>query len=171
MFEKLDAYDLVANLVPGAALTYALHFSEFPTPSPKDWAAFLLVAFVAGVTANRLGSLLLDPLLRWAKFLYPKNYDSFVDSEKDDRKLETLVANHGLYRTFFTAGLIYLILIGVSHWFPSIASSNQLVFVLFVLAGMAVFLFAFQKEDGYIHTRIEAAKRKKVTGASRRNTR
>ncbi len=30
MFEKLDGYDLVANLVPGAALTYALHFSGFP---------------------------------------------------------------------------------------------------------------------------------------------
>jgi hypothetical protein len=159
MLEKLDAYDLVANLVPGAALTYALHFSKFPTPSPEDWAAFLLVAFVAGVTTNRLGSLCLDPLLRRVKFLNPKDYDSFVSSEKVDKKLETLVANHGLYRTFFTAGLVYLLLILTSHWFPSIASSDQVVFVLFVLAGMIVFLFAFRKEDTYIHTRIRAAKK------------
>lgn len=77
MFDKLDAYNLVANLVPGAALTYALHFSDFPTPSPRDLGAFLLVAFVAGVTANRLGSLILDPLLRRSKFLKPKDYRSF----------------------------------------------------------------------------------------------
>ena len=160
MFEKLDAYDVVANLVPGAALTYALHFSKFPTPAPNDWAAFLLVAFVAGVTTNRLGSLVVDPLLRGTKFLKPKNYDSFVASEKVDKKLETLVANHGLYRTFFTAGLIYLFLDVVFHWLPPVASSSQIVFVLFVLAGMIVFLFAFRKEDGYIHTRIEAAKKR-----------
>ena len=93
MFEKLDPYDVLANLVPGAALTYALHFSKFPTPAPTDWAAFLLVAFVAGVTTNRLGSLVLDPLLRRMKFLKPKNYDAFVASEKVDKKLQTLVAN------------------------------------------------------------------------------
>jgi len=160
MFEKLDAYDVVANLVPGAALTYALHFSKFPTPAPENWAAFLLVSFVAGVTTNRLGSLVLDPILRRFKFLNPKNYDSFVASERNDRKLETLVANHGLYRTFFTAGIIYLALLVVSHWAPAIASADQLIFVLFVLAGMVVFLFAFRKEDGYIHARIEAAKRR-----------
>lgn len=34
MFEKLDGYDLVANLVPGAALAYALHFSEFRFQQP-----------------------------------------------------------------------------------------------------------------------------------------
>src|SRR5439155_16157881 len=103
---------------------------KFPTPSPNDWAAFLLVAFVAGVTTNRLGSLLLDPILRAAKFLKPKNYDSFVASEKVDKKLVTLVANHGLYRTFFTAGLLYLLLIIASHWAPSVASSDQTVFTL-----------------------------------------
>ena len=40
MFDKLDAYNIVANLVPGAALTYALHFSKFPTPSPSDIERF-----------------------------------------------------------------------------------------------------------------------------------
>ncbi|WP_162789215.1 MULTISPECIES: hypothetical protein [Sphingomonas] len=72
MFDKLDAYNLVANLVPGAALTYALHFAGYPTPSPDALGAFVLVAFVAGVTANRLGSLILDPVLRRLKFLKPK---------------------------------------------------------------------------------------------------
>ena len=158
MFDKLDAYDVLANLVPGAALTYALHFSQFPTPAPNDWAAFLLVAFVAGVTTNRIGSLILDPILRKLKFLKPKNYESFVASERSDKKLQTLVSNHGLYRTFFTAGLIYLLLLGLSSMFPSLASANQLVFILFVVAGMTVFLFAFRKEDDYIHTRVNAAK-------------
>ncbi|MEP0189634.1 MAG: hypothetical protein ABJP70_01840 [Erythrobacter sp.] len=102
MFDKLDAYNLAANLVPGAALIYALSLSEFPTPEPKEIAAFLLAAFVAGVAVNRLGSLVLDPFLRWKRigFLKPKNYKSFVTSEKQDPKLETLVANSGLYRTF-----------------------------------------------------------------------
>ena len=156
MFDKLDAYNLVANLVPGAALTYALDFSDFPAPPPSDIGAFLLVSFVAGVTANRLGSLILDPLLRQWKFLRSKDYRAFLMREKGDQKLDALVANSGLYRTFFTAGLIYLIAVMAA---PIVASiPGQTLFVFFVIAGMVVFLFALRKEDGYIHSRIEAGK-------------
>lgn len=158
MFDKLDAYNLVANLVPGAALVYALHFSKFPTPSPDDIGAFLLVAFVAGVTANRLGSLILDPFLRRTKFLKPKDYRSFLIREKDDPKLDSLVANSGLYRTFFTAGAIYMLALTLSA--ITVYMTKQDFFTAFVVGGMIVFLFALKKEDGYIHSRIEAAKEK-----------
>ncbi|WP_397606227.1 hypothetical protein [Sphingorhabdus sp.] len=128
MFDKLDAYNIVANLVPGAALVYALHYSGFPAPNPEKIGAFLLVAFVAGVTANRIGSLALDPLLRWKKigFLPEKDYPAFVGLEREDEKLETLVANSGLYRTFFTAGLIYLTLLATDFWLTKIDASNSL---------------------------------------------
>ena len=142
--------------MPGAALTYALHFSEFPAPPPDKLGAFLLVAFVAGVTANRLGSLILDPTLRKLKFLKPKDYRSFLIREKGDQKLDALVANSGLYRTFFTAGFIYLIALTSSRLTAHV--SNQTLITMFVIGGMAVFLFALRKEDGYIHSRIEADK-------------
>lgn len=160
MFDKLDAYNLVANLVPGAALIYALHFSGFPTPPPEDLGAFLLVAFVAGVMTNRLGSLLLDPFFRHEKvgFLKEKNYRSFVASQKNDPKLDTIVANTGLYRTFVTAGLIYLALLAFDWLVDEYSISNRAVFVLFVLAGVVVSAFALRKEDHYIHERL-AAKR------------
>jgi hypothetical protein len=156
VFDKLDAYNLVANLVPGAALTYALHYSDFPTPPPDKLGAFLLVAFVAGVTANRLGSLILDPLLRRSNFLKRKDYRSFLMREKKDQKLDALVANSGLYRTFFTAGFIYLVALASRRLTSNL--ETQTMFTLFVIGGMAVFLFALKKEDGYIHSRIEADK-------------
>lgn len=161
MFDKLDAYNIVANLVPGAALVYALHYSGFPSPNPEKLGAFLLVAFVAGVTANRIGSLVLDPLLRWKKigFLFEKDYPAFVGLEREDEKLDTLVANSGLYRTFFTAGLIYLMLLGTDLWLTKIDASNREIFIGFVVIGMMVFLFALRKEDGYIKSRIDKVKK------------
>jgi hypothetical protein len=157
MLDKLDAYNIVANLVPGAALVYALHYSGFPTPNPERIGAFLLVAFVAGVTTNRIGSLVLDPLLRWNKigFLFEKDYPAFVGSEREDEKLETLVANSGLYRTFFTAGLIYLMLLAIDLCLTKIDASAREIFIGFVVVGMIVFLFALRKEDGYIKSRID----------------
>jgi len=155
MFDKLDAYNLVANLVPGAALTYGLHFSGFPAPNPEKIGAFLLVAFVAGVATNRLGSLVLDPLLRWTGFLHKKDYRAFVGSEKQDAKLETLVANSGLYRTFVTSGLVYLFLVAIDWGFTAIGIETKNVFIPFVVIGMIIFLFALKKEDGYIRTRID----------------
>ena len=156
MFDKLDAYNLVANLVPGAALTFALNMSNFPAPAPENVVAFLLASFVAGVTVNRLGSLVLDPALRAKKlgFLKPKNYKSFVTSEREDAKLEILVANAGLYRTFFAAGIVYFGLIGfnaAADWLDLAVRSK---FCIFLVMAMVVFLFALKKEDNYIHERL-----------------
>lgn len=156
MFDKLDGYNLVANLVPGAALTYALHFHGFPTPRPDDIGAFLLVAFVAGVLTNRLGSLVLDPILRHqkVKFLHPKNYKAYVTSQKNDAKLDTIVANTGLYRTFVTAGVLYLLLISLDSLIKEIGLPNKAIFILFVVVAIVVSAFALRKEDNYIHERI-----------------
>jgi hypothetical protein len=41
MFNKLDAYDLIANPVPGAALLLALKFSHFAIPSPNEVGPFV----------------------------------------------------------------------------------------------------------------------------------
>ena len=156
MFDKLDAYNLVANLVPGAALTYALNLSGFPTPPPGDILAFLLTAFVAGVTVNRLGSLVLDPILRserWA-FLKSKDYKSFVTSERDDSKLEILVANAGLYRTFFTAGVVYFGLFGLGRLADHFGVSEQSTLWILLIFAMIVFLLALRKEDDYIQQRL-----------------
>jgi uncharacterized membrane protein len=159
MFDKLDAYNLVANLVPGAALIYALHSSGFPTPKPADIGAFVLVSFVAGVLTNRLGSLALDPILRHKKirFLHPKNYKAFITSEKEDEKLDTIVANTGLYRTFVTAGIVYIILMTMNILIKDYGLSNDVVFSLFVIAGIIISAFALRKEDNYIHQRIGRA--------------
>tara|TARA_R110002124_G_scaffold148203_3_gene313657 strand:- start:172 stop:663 length:492 start_codon:yes stop_codon:yes gene_type:complete len=156
MFDKLDAYNLVANLVPGAALTYALNVSGFPTPPPGDILAFLLAAFVAGVTVNRLGSLVLDPFLRSKRlaFLKPKNYKSFVTSEKDDSKLEILVANAGLYRTFLSGGLVYFALLALGYLVDYMGFSARSTLWGSLVVAMVVFLFALKKEDDYIHQRL-----------------
>lgn len=74
--------------------------------------------------------------------------------EKGDPKLDALVANSGLYRTFFTEGFIYLVALIFAGLTAHV--SNQSIFTAFVAAGMMVFLFALRKEDGYIHSRIEA---------------
>ncbi len=159
MFDKLDAYNLVANLVPGAALIYALHASGFPTPAPTDIGAFVLVSFVAGVLTNRLGSLVLDPALRHEKikFLHPKNYKAFITSERNDEKLDTIVANTGLYRTFVMAGLIYLLLMAMNILLKRFSVPDAYVFFFFVVAGIVISAFALQKEDNYIHQRIGRA--------------
>jgi hypothetical protein len=160
MFDKLDAYDLLANLIPGAALTYALHYSGFIAPPPDKLAAFLLVSFVVGVTTNRVGSIVLDPLLRAIGFLKGKNYPAFVAAEKKDPKLSTIVANHGLYRTFLAAGLLYGVFVALKCAFPRVDWSSPLILLTAVLAGVVVFACALRKEDNYIHDRIEAAKGK-----------
>ncbi len=157
MFDKLDAYNLIANLVPGAALVYALHFSGFPAPDPEKIGAFLLTAFVVGVATNRLGSLVLDPILRRVGFLHKKDYQAFLGSEKEDAKLETLVANSGLYRTFVTAGLVYLILLATNWVLAAVGIEGRIVFIPVIALAMVIFLFAFQKEDNYIRIRMNAA--------------
>lgn len=158
MFDKLDAYNLIANLVPGAALMFALNYLQFPTPSPTAVVPFLLISFVAGVAANRIGALVIDPFLRSEKvgILHPKNYKAYLEAEKIDKKLDPLVANAGLYRTFFTSGFIIIILMiirGIST-ILHLHASRDVYLIIFIVTGMIVFLYALKREDNYIKSRL-----------------
>jgi hypothetical protein len=158
VFDKLDAYNLVANLVPGMALTYVLSLLEFPVPRSEPILPFLLVSFVVGVATNRLGSLVFDPFLRWKriKFLHEKDYIKFIHAEKDNHKLDNLVADSGLYRTFFTACFVLLTVVVTRYIVSSDHHQYDYVIGASTSVFMLVFLFSIKKEDSYIHSRINS---------------
>ena len=154
MFDKFDTYNFVANLIPGALLAFGLHAAGLPVPSPQKVVAFVVVAFALGAICNRLGALVLDPALRKIKALPPKNYQAYVVASKKDAKLEVIVENANLYRTFATAGILYFVIRVGYDLSKRLNLGEYALTSIVVISSVVVFILAFRREDLYITQRL-----------------
>ena len=105
-----------------------------------------------------MGSIIIEPLLKWIKFLKFADYKDFVSVSKTDNKLEILSEANNMDRTFVSMFSILFLIIGfqrLSEYFIILKNKQDLIVlaVLFVL-----FLFSYRKQTNYITKRIKASK-------------
>jgi uncharacterized Tic20 family protein len=156
LLDKLSSYNLFNYLLPGVvfvALAQKLTKYSF-TQNDLVLAAFAY--YFIGLVISRLGSLFIEPFLKWLKFVEFADYKDFVDASKIDPKIEILSEANNSYRTL-TALIAALLILKVyeqaGRFFPWI-SSFSMVIVLFLL--LLMFLFSYRKQTAYIVKRIKA---------------
>jgi hypothetical protein len=156
MLDRFDAYNFVTSLIPGAALLLALGASGFPTPDLKNVIPFIVVSFALGAISNRLGSLAIDPLIRRLRLLPKKDYDSYIRASEHDRKLDAIVQNANLYRTFATAGLVYFSLLLLRKVAVAVGISQSYFAQILLAVAILIFVAAYIGQDRYISKRVQA---------------
>ena len=126
----------------------------------SQWAAMRSVAEkIGGLVISRVGSLVLEPLMRRVSFVKCAPYKDFVSVSARDPKLEILSETNNMYRTlcalFFTLVVLTILerLVGAYLRIPAGVSSLVLFGALFVL-----FALSYRKQTHYVTQRIEAGK-------------
>ena len=162
-FDKLDAflnrlssYDLLNIFLPGIALAA---FTVWLFPGLENGLDSFLMAFagcyIAGVSASRVGSLLVEWLALKLKVVTRSSYDSFIEAEKRDPKIEGLVAISNMYRTLAGAAILMLAEIALH---PVIETVGEVI-LPFGCAALAMLLLpSWVKQERYISRRIELQK-------------
>lgn len=154
LMDKLSSYNIFNYLLPGIVFVVLLekvtHFSFIQ----KDIVLGVFVYYFIGLIISRLGSLIIEPILKKIKFIEFAPYSEFVSASKIDSKLEILSESNNMYRTFCSLFLL-LILLKLFEWIenklPIISDYNEyiLVVALFVL-----FIFSFKKQTNYVRKRV-----------------
>lgn len=113
--------------------------------------------YFIGLVISRIGSLIVEPLLRRTRFVRFAEYQKFIAASKVDEKLEVLSETNNMYRTlcalFLTLFVLVLVDIVGIHW-PHLKSAAPYIGA----AGLLImFLFAYKKQTSYITRRIESA--------------
>ncbi|XKT74201.1 MAG: hypothetical protein ACJKTH_02515 [Patescibacteria group bacterium UBA2163] len=157
LLKQLTSYNLFNYLLPGVLFAV---FMEFFTPySFADLHPIItaLIYYFTGMVISRIGSLIVEPFLKWIKFVKFADHKDFVIASLKNSKIEVLSEANNTYRTL-TALFLVMLLIKLYESLASVFSvlSNGTVLPLLLLFG--VFLFSYRKQTEYITSTIEATK-------------
>lgn len=158
LLDKLSSYNIFNYLLPGILFSLiATKITELNLIQSDIVIGAFLYYFI-GLIISRLGSLIVEPILKKVKFLKFAEYKDFVNVSEKDKKLEILSEANNMYRTL-TAMLILLILVKIyfliaSKWTFLIDYSNWILVGLLLV----MFIFSYRKQTNYITKRIKSSK-------------
>lgn len=156
LLDKIGSYNIFNYLLPG--VLFAVFLDRFTSAKAlqMDIAVGVFVYYFLGAVVSRIGSLLLEPLLRRLRIVTFAPYADFARAEKHDAKLEVLSETNNMYRTLaallLSISVVALYEMASEHW-PLLRTAAPTV----VVSGLfALFLVAYRKQTEYIRKRIAA---------------
>jgi hypothetical protein len=157
LIDKVSSYNLFNYLFPGVVFLVGLELAT-AQPLPRyNLVVYLFLAYFTGITLSRIGSLIIEPFLRWLHLVRFCPYNDFVSAERTDSKLTSLSQENNTFRTLIAVFLSLLAaksLILLKVKYPQ--SRSSLAWVLWT-ALLLLFLFAYRKQTAYIVKRVAAA--------------
>jgi hypothetical protein len=150
LLEKLSSYNIFNYLFPGIIFVIiAESLTSFSFIQENILIGLFLYYFI-GLVISRIGSLVVEPLLKRIKFLIFADYSDFVAASKTDKKIELFSEINNMYRTICS---LFLLLI-----FTRIYEEITILLPLIDKWGMEIltvclfflFLFSYRKQTEYI---------------------
>ena len=151
---KLSSYNIFNNLFPG--IIFAVLVSKVTNFNliQQDILVGAFYYYFIGTIISRIGSLIVEPILKKLKFLNFASYDLFVAAYKKDAKIEILSEVNNMYRTI--CAVIILVFFSIlfeklTLYFsiPPLLSNILLLFLIFIM-----FIFAYKKQTSYVRSRV-----------------
>lgn len=155
LFGKISNYNILNNLIPGTILCVVFKYLVGYDFMSVGTLELIVICYFAGMINSRVGSLIMEPLLKKVKWVIFRDHHTFVEAEQKDKKINSLVEVNNMYRSMisvtFTALLVKLYYVGVEqHWDFGNVSEWVLLVAILVLFG-----FAYKKQTKYIVSRID----------------
>ncbi len=155
LLDKLSSYNIFNYLLPGVLFTVILKSLTQYDFTQENIIIGAFVYYFIGLIVSRIGSLVIEPILRKTRFLRFSKYSDFISTSKKDDKIEVLSEVNNMYRTICSLLLLILIL-KLFEWGCTKMDflKNYDNHILIVLL-LGIFLFSYRKQTDYVRKRVE----------------
>ncbi len=156
LFDKISSYNLFNYLFPG--ILFAVISNKTTTYSflQENFIVGAFVYYFIGLVVSRIGSLVIEPILKKIAFVKFADYKDFVAASKKDAKIDLLSEINNMYRTvcsmFFLLLLLKLYEL-IESRLPGLKDWNAYILLTSLLI---MFLLAYRKQTNYITKRIDS---------------
>jgi hypothetical protein len=156
LFNKLSSYNIFNYLLPGILFAiFAGEIIHYPLVQ-RDILTGAFLYYFLGLVVSRFGSLTIEPILKWLRFVKFADYKDFVLVSQKDPKLDVLSEVNNTYRTLaalFSLLLLLKLYVKLEARFPGLKAWD-----ITIMAGVLLFmfLFSYRKQTAYITKRIKA---------------
>lgn len=152
---RISNYNLLNNLIPGAILSVLLKYLVGYDFMNIGTLELLVIFYFVGMVNGRIGSLIVERILKKIHFVTFRDHKFFVAAEQKDKKIVSLSETNNMYRSMisvaFTAILAKLYHVGVDLQWDWGNISEWVVLV----AMLILFACAYRKQTNYIVSRID----------------
>lgn len=156
LLSKISSYHLFNYLLPGslfAVVATELTHRQFVQ---QNLVLGLFVYYFYGLIISRVGSLFVEPFLKWVRFLKFADYRDFVAACKKDPKIDELSETNNMYRTLCTLLIALTLLQGIVLLELKYPQLKRTELPVLIAAVFGLLLFSYKKQTGYITKRVKA---------------
>jgi hypothetical protein len=158
LLDKISSYNLFNYLLPGVIFVGIIkHLTSMDLVMENNFIGAFLYYFI-GLIISRIGSLIIEPILKKWKIVNFSDYGDFISASKEDEKIALFSEVNNTYRTLISLSLILSLTILYDQLIvplniPIVWTSSVLSVCLILL-----FTFSYKKQTGFINKRIEKFK-------------
>lgn len=165
--EKISSYNIVNNLYPGILFVYVLKIMFGTDLLLNNWFENLIVFYFVGMVLSRIGSIIIEPVMKKIKIIKYAPYQDYVKASSIDPLVATLSETNNTYRTLLSTFIcVFMYKLGAS--INEICLKNEITFLqenkdcIFLILLILLFVFSYVKQTSYVRKRVESVlKRKK----------
>jgi hypothetical protein len=157
VFDKISSYNIFNYLYPGILFSVICKSGIGVDFMLENNFLGVFLYYFIGMIISRIGSVFIEPILKWIKFLKFSEYKKFVQASKSDSKIELLSEVNNTYRTIISMFSILIFLKTYKHFnyfywhIPHEVSYSMILIFLLIL-----FLLSYRKQTNYITNRINS---------------
>jgi len=157
ILEKISSYNLFNNLFPGVLFVLIAKYVTAYNFIQSDIVLGVFLYYFIGLVISRIGSLLIDPVLKAVKFIKVKPYDEYVMASKQDEKINLFAEINNMYRTICAMAVSVLILRLYEYCVVKFQICDAVTPIILGVSIAILFLFSYRKQTKYIIKRIDVA--------------
>lgn len=159
LLSKLSTYNIFNYLFPGILFTIEAEYFFNIEISQGDIIKDIALYYFLGLLISRIGSLIVEPVLKKIKVVKFSEYKDFLSAKETDSDLVILSEVNNMYRTLAAVQLSVLLMILASYFDTSKMAMDLSWLGIIIL--LVMFIFAYRKQCKYINKRVSKAKEKK----------
>ena len=164
--EKISSYNIVNNLYPGILFVYVLKIMFGTNLLSNNWFENLIVFYFVGMVLSRIGSIVIEPVMKKIKIIKYAPYQDYVKASSIDPLVDTLSETNNTYRTLLSTFIcVFVYKLGAS--INEVCLKNKITFLQenkdWILLTLLVLLFVFSyvKQTSYVRKRVESVLKRK----------
>jgi hypothetical protein len=162
ILEKISSYNIFNYLLPGILFVIITKYVTTYNFVQSDIILGIFLYYFIGLIISRLGSTIIDPILKLTKFIREKPYKEYVESSRQDEKIILFTEYSKMYRTLCAMAISVLVLKLYEYCVAKFQICDMITQILLLILILVLFLFSYKKQTSYIKKRMEIHTEKNI---------
>jgi hypothetical protein len=152
--EKISSYNLFNNLLPGILFVIITKHTTIYDFVQSDILLGLFLYYFIGLIISRIGSLVIEELLKKTNFIKYCDHKDFAEAQKRDKKIDVFLEINNIYRTLIAMCFLLLLLKLYEFCSLKFQFSGTITHIVLVIFILVLFLFSYRKQTKYVVKRV-----------------